>query len=449
MRGGRLKDIAEITMGQSPKAAYVSVEEIGLPLLNGPAEFTDRYPIPVQFTSERIRIAQANDILFCVRGSTTGRINIADQKYAVGRGLASIRHKSDSKLNSYIKALIEVNLKKLLGGTLGSVFPNITKDNLFELECYIHNETDQQKIASVLSALDDKIELNNRINSELEQMAKLLYEYWFVQFDFPYDFASTPLSTGSQGKHADETSRPQDIKPYKSAGGKMVWNKDLNREIPEGWGSGVASNLFDFNPSLGIPKGAGAKYLDMHSIPQSGFMTLEPQIKEFTGGVKFQNGDVVVARITPCLENGKTALITQLEENEIGFGSTEFIVIRGKSSQLSGFASFLARSESFRNFAISNMTGTSGRKRVDANTLKNYSLPIPDDMILSKFEGITAEIFNTQTNNVKQNQELSSLRDWLLPMLMNGQISVMDAEERVSEELGMVAEGERGKYEKK
>jgi type I restriction enzyme S subunit len=229
----------------------------------------------------------------------------------------------------------------------------------------------------------------------------------------------------------------------------MIWNKDLNREIPEGWGSGVASNLFDFNPSLGIPKGAGAKYLDMHSIPQSGFMTLEPQIKEFAGGVKFQNGDVVVARITPCLENGKTALITQLEENEIGFGSTEFIVIRGKSSQLSGFASFLARSESFRNFAISNMTGTSGRKRVDANTLKNYSLPIPDDMILSKFEGITAEIFNTQTNNVKQNQELSSLRDWLLPMLMNGQISVMDAEERVSEELGMVAEGERGRYEKK
>jgi type I restriction enzyme S subunit len=272
-------------------------------------------------------------------------------------------------------------------------------------------------------------------------MAKLLYEYWFVQFDFPYDFR--------QSKPADETSKPQDIKPYKSSGGKMIWNKDLNREIPEGWGSGVASNLFDFNPSLGIPKGAGAKYLDMHSIPQSGFMTLEPQIKEFAGGVKFQNGDVVVARITPCLENGKTALITQLEENEIGFGSTEFIVIRGKSSQLSGFASFLARSESFRNFAISNMTGTSGRKRVDANTLKNYSLPIPDDMILSKFEGITAEIFNTQTNNVKQNQELSSLRDWLLPMLMNGQISVMDAEERVSEELGMVAEGERGRYEKK
>jgi type I restriction enzyme S subunit len=317
----------------------------------------------------------------------------------------------------------------------------MTFSSYYDLKIQLPDLTTQKKIASVLSALDDKIELNNRINSELEAMAKLLYEYWFVQFDFPYDLR--------QSKPADETSKPQDIKPYKSSGGKMIWNKDLNREIPEGWGSGVASNLFDFNPSLGIPKGAGAKYLDMHSIPQSGFMTLEPQIKEFAGGVKFQNGDVVVARITPCLENGKTALITQLEENEIGFGSTEFIVIRGKSSQLSGFASFLARSESFRNFAISNMTGTSGRKRVDANTLKNYSLPIPDDMILSKFEGITAEIFNTQTNNVKQNQELSSLRDWLLPMLMNGQISVMDAEERVSEELGMVAEGERGRYEKK
>jgi type I restriction enzyme S subunit len=387
------------------------------------------------FDGEYLLVAEDGENL---RSNNQNICNLVKGKFWVNNH-AHILKANDDNITKYL--FYNFNRIKFDSYVTGSAQPKLNKENLLNIKTCVHSKVDQQKITSVLSALDDKIELNNRINSELEAMAKLLYEYWFVQFDFPYDLR--------QSKPADETSKPQDIKPYKSSGGKMIWNKDLNREIPEGWGSGVASNLFDFNPSLGIPKGAGAKYLDMHSIPQSGFMTLEPQIKEFAGGVKFQNGDVVVARITPCLENGKTALITQLEENEIGFGSTEFIVIRGKSSQLSGFASFLARSESFRNFAISNMTGTSGRKRVDANTLKNYSLPIPDDMILSKFEGITAEIFNTQTNNVKQNQELSSLRDWLLPMLMNGQISVMDAEERVSEELGMVAEGERGRYEKK
>jgi len=387
------------------------------------------------FDGEYLLVAEDGENL---RSNNQNICNLVKGKFWVNNH-AHILKANDDNITKYL--FYNFNRIKFDSYVTGSAQPKLNKENLLNIKTCVHSKVDQQKITSVLSALDDKIELNNRINSELEAMAKLLYEYWFVQFDFPYDFR--------QSKPADETSKPQDIKPYKSSGGKMVWNKDLNREIPEGWESGVASDLFDFNPSLGIPKGAEAKYLDMNSIPQSGFMTLEPQIKEFAGGVKFQNGDVVVARITPCLENGKTALITQLEENEIGFGSTEFIVIRGKSSQLSGFASFLARSESFRNFAISNMTGTSGRKRVDANTLKNYSLPIPDDMILSKFEGITAEIFNTQTNNVKQNQELSSLRDWLLPMLMNGQISVMDAEERVSEELGMVAEGERGRYEKK
>jgi type I restriction enzyme S subunit len=448
--------IDEISMG--PFGSNIKVDnfiESGIPVLNG-SNLTDHKLVENSFkyisTEKANSLGKANakrgDIVITHRG-TLGQVshipnNSKFERYVISQSQFRVRfnEKVDPVYFSYLMKS-DYGQGKLLSFKNHVGVPALAQatTNFKSLEMLIHDISDQQKIASILSALDDKIELNNRINSELEAMAKLLYEYWFVQFDFPYDLR--------QSKPADETSKPQDIKPYKSSGGKMIWNKDLNREIPEGWGSGVASNLFDFNPSLGIPKGAGAKYLDMHSIPQSGFMTLEPQIKEFAGGVKFQNGDVVVARITPCLENGKTALITQLEENEIGFGSTEFIVIRGKSSQLSGFASFLARSESFRNFAISNMTGTSGRKRVDANTLKNYSLPIPDDMILSKFEGITAEIFNTQTNNVKQNQELSSLRDWLLPMLMNGQISVMDAEERVSEELGMVAEGERGRYEKK
>ena len=140
--------------------------------------------------------------------------------------------------------------------------------------------------------------------------------------------------------------------------------------------------------------------------------------------MKFQNGDVVVARITPCLENGKTGMITLLEDNEIGFGSTEFIVLRGKDRPLSGFGACLARSDLFRKFAITNMMGTSGRKRVEAKTLETFSMAIPPDSLLSKFEEIVAPFFKIATANTKESQTLTELRDWLLPMLMNGQVTI-------------------------
>ena len=151
-------------------------------------------------------------------------------------------------------------------------------------------------------------------------------------------------------------------------------------------------------------------------------MTKKPQQRPFTGGTKFVNGDVVVARITPCLENGKTALITQLGDGQVGFGSTEFIVMRGKTRPLSALGACIARSEHFRRFAILNMTGTSGRKRIEASVLKTFPLPLPPDDLLSDFEDICDPMFHQMTVNEVQNQELTELRDWLLPLLMNGQV---------------------------
>jgi type I restriction enzyme S subunit len=260
----------------------------------------------------------------------------------------------------------------------------------------------QQKIAAALSALDAKIELNQRINAELESMAKTLYDYWFVQFDFPNE----------KGK------------PYKSAGGKMVWSEELKREIPLGWEAGTASDLFTFNPTMSLPRDSIASYLDMGALSTTNFMTEKPEKKQFAGGMKFQNGDIVVARITPCLENGKTGMITLLEDNEIGFGSTEFIVLRGKNRPLSGFGACLSRSDLFRKFAITNMMGTSGRKRVEAKALETFSMVIPPDYLLSKFEEIVTPFFKIATTNTKESQTLTELRDWLLPMLMNGQVEV-------------------------
>lgn len=163
----KFSDFLKIEMGQSPSSEYVNLEGIGLPLLNGPAEFTNTYPIPIQYSTEGNKIANAKDILFCVRGSTTGRMNIADQQYIIGRGLAAISHKEGKYLNSYVKGLLEYHLKFLIGGTCGSVFPNLTKEQLFNYTCYLPSLQVQEKIASILSSLDDKIELNNQLNDNL------------------------------------------------------------------------------------------------------------------------------------------------------------------------------------------------------------------------------------------------------------------------------------------
>jgi len=298
----------------------------------------------------------------------------------------------------------------------GSKVKHTSPDRLYDVVASLPQPETQKRIAKVLSTLDAKIDLNRRLNAELEAMAKLLYDYWFVQFDF--------LISAAQ---AAAMGRPDlEGKPYRASGGKMVYNAELKREIPEGWRAGAAADLLHFNPSTSLKKGLVAGYFDMDAVPTSGFMTKPAQRKEFSGGTKFLNGDVVVARITPCLENGKTALITQLNDGEVGFGSTEFIVLRGKARPLSSFTACLARSKQFRSFAILNMTGTSGRKRIDAPVLAKFPLPIPPDDLLESYERIVQPMFNLMNQHEKQSHELTQLRDWLLPMLMNGQVAVGD-----------------------
>jgi len=155
-KDGILSDIAEIIMGQSPAGENCSNNNIGLPLLNGPTEFTNHCPIPVQFTNDPKRESKKGDILFCVRGSTTGKMNWSDQSYAIGRGIAAIRHKSGLHLNRYIRGIIDYNLEELLQGATGSTFPNVSRTDIGNIQIEIPSLPEQERIAEVLSSLDDK-----------------------------------------------------------------------------------------------------------------------------------------------------------------------------------------------------------------------------------------------------------------------------------------------------
>lgn len=351
-----------------------------------------------------IKLFPENSITIAMygEGRTRGRVSILKEKMTTNQACCNIVLKKNLANYLYVYYYLRTqydNIRSLSSG----VRKNLNSKDIKEYKIPLPHILTQQKIASILSSLDDKIELNNKINDNLEQQAKLLYDYWFVQFEFPNE----------------------DGKPYKSSGGKMVYNKQLKREIPEGWEVKELKEIIEFNPKLDIKRDTIASYVDMYSIPNEGYMITDIQTKEYSGGIKFQNNDVLLARITPCLENGKTALVKMLEDLEVAFGSTEFIVMRGINRDFSSFISCLARTTFFRHYAIANMIGTSGRKRVDAKILELYKTALPKSInLLISFEKMTSKLFDIMGTNQKQNQQLSSLRDWLLPMLMNGQVKV-------------------------
>ena len=224
-----LGEVADIVMGQSPSGDTVSPDR-GLALLNGPTEFGTHHPTPVQFTTDVRRSAQQGDILFCVRGSTTGRMNWADQEYAIGRGIAAIHHRDEPALQPLIRGVIELALPELLAQATGSTFPNVSASQLAELPYPNLDRPEQRAIAHVLGTLDDKIELNRRMNQTLEEMARAIFQDWFVDFG--------PVRAKLEGREPYLPPELWDLFPDRLVESELG-------EIPEGWEVKAFEQLLD------------------------------------------------------------------------------------------------------------------------------------------------------------------------------------------------------------
>ena len=180
------------------------------------------------------------------------------------------------------------------------------------------------------------------------------------------------------------------------------------------------------NPTRQITKNAKCKYIDMAKLSTTGSFPDGWDEKPYNGGMKFKNNDTILARITPCLENGKTAFVNFLKENEIAFGSTEYIIMAPRPNIPAELLYCLARYPIFIDYAVKNMNGSSGRQRVSAETIGKYRIPtIPFDEL--RIFGITVKtIFENIKNNAFENMRLSTLRNLLLPKLMSGEIDVSE-----------------------
>ena len=180
--------------------------------------------------------------------------------------------------------------------------------------------------------------------------------------------------------------------------------------------------------SVTLRKGVEAPYLDMANMPTQGHSADDVVDRAFGSGMRFINGDTLVARITPCLENGKAAFVDFLQDDQVAWGSTEYIVLRPKSPLPEEFAYCLARSEEFRDFAIQSMTGSSGRQRVPAESLAHFRVAVPPQPVAESFGRAVKPRFARASAAVRESRTLAALRDSLLPNLISGELRVNDAE---------------------
>lgn len=266
---------------------------------------------------------------------------------------------------------------------------------------------EQLAIANILGTLDDKIELNRQMNAALEEMARALFKSWFVDFD--------PVRAKIEGRN---TGLPKDISDLFPD--RMV-DSELG-EIPEGWEVVSLPEIIEVNPKRSLQKGIVAPYLDMANMPTKGHSPDVVRDRPFSSGMRFVNGDTLLARITPCLENGKTAYVDFLKDGEVGWGSTEYIVMKPILSLPGEFAYCLARSARFREFAIQNMTGTSGRQRVPAKALLQFLLPSPPKLIAASFGKVARLLITRASEAIQEARTLATLRDVLLPKLVSGEL---------------------------
>ena len=282
----------------------------------------------------------------------------------------------------------------------------VNENALKTLELPIPEPQTQQSIAAVLSALDKKIALNKQINARLEEMAKTLYDYWFVQFDFP----------DANGK------------PYKSSGGDMVFDETLKREIPKGW---EVKSLGDLAEIVG---GSTPSTADSDNFCSNGTAWITPYDLSKNQDNKFiSHGEIDVSERgikNASLKKYPAGTVLMSSRAPIGY----MAIARNEVTTNQGFKSFIPNkgfSKEFVFYTVKNslksiMQSASGStfKEVSAATLHSIQLIFPKHELVEKYTERSKKIFKIQDNLEKQNHYLTQLRDFLLPMLMNGQISV-------------------------
>lgn len=347
-------------------------------------------------TQEKLKrsILKEGDVLVTIAGAQVGKCGFVREEHlpcntnqAVGIVRADRLRAVPRFLYYFFKQPCTFALCQSIGAAQAAQ-PNVNLTNLRGFHVPYPPIKQQERIASILTAYDDLIENNRRRMALLEEAARKLYREWFIRLRFP-GHEHTPIRDG----------------------------------LPKGWEQGFVPEAIEINPSTKLSDEDEHWYVEMADLPTDS-MAIQNAIKrDGRSGAKFQNGDTLLARITPCLENGKTGFVNFMATEEVGRGSTEFIVLRSKRLTPE-YVYCLARTYEFRENAIRSMVGSSGRQRVQVEAFQDFPILIPPSDLLAQFSRFAELTFKQIKVLHAQTRKLRTARDRLLPKLMSGGIHI-------------------------
>lgn len=377
----RSKEVIELSSGKNiSEQLFISSEKY--------SEIKSKFPVP-----------QENDVLITAVGTIGEILVVKDPNFYFKDGnLIWLRNINFDIIDiDYLYYFFKSDFfqKTIKYNNIGAVQKALTIDFLKTVKITLPSLDNQRKLISVLKSIDKKLKINNQINQELEAMAKTLYDYWFVQFDFP----------------------DQNGKPYKSSGGKMVYNPELKREIPEGWGVEKLGDIA--NITMGqSPKGTSYNEVGEGMLFFQGstdFGWRFPVVRQYTTepsriaeeddillSVRAPVGTLNIADTRCCIGRGLAAI-----NSKVGVNSYIFNVMQDFKKL----------------FDMRNSVGTTFGS-ITKDDLYSLQLVYPPNELLMKFDQSVKSFDREIKNRSRQNQGLTQLRDWILPMLMNGQVKV-------------------------
>ena len=345
-----------------------------------------------------------NTLLLSINGTLGSMAFYNGEKIMLGKSAAYLNFKTRINCFYYYYFQLENVQKYFYNVATGSTIKNLSLKSIQDFNVPLPKDKEWKVISKILSAIDKKIDLNNRINIELEAMAKTLYDYWFVQFDFPNE----------QGK------------PYKSSGGKMVLNEALKREIPEGWEVDIISNIIEVKDGTHDspkPKETGYHLITSKNLKKEGLdfenanLISEEDYENINKRSKVESGDILFSMI------GSIGTVYNVDEKEVNFAIKNVALY--KTSQKADYKNYLytTLNSHYMKQYMGNVISGSIQKFIGLGALREMPV-LNNTIIINSFEKKTEHLFLNMSLIREENQQLTQLRDWLLPMLMNGQVTV-------------------------
>lgn len=394
----KLSDVVTIISGGTPKTSVKEYWDGDIDWL-AVADFntSNRY---VSTASKKItelglnnsntKMLEKGDLIISARG-TVGAIAQLTKPMAFNQSCFGLRGKKNKLETDYLYYWLKNYVDILLNKSQGSVFNTINLSTFDDIKIDLPNIENQRSISNFLTLLDNKIQINNQINQELEVMAKTLYDYWFVQFDFP----------------------DQNGKPYKSSGGKMVYHPELKREIPEGWGVEKLGDITICHDSKRVPLSSSDRELVKGEIPYYGATGIMDYVNDYI----FDGDYVLMAEDGSVMKEKGTPILQRISgKNWVNNHAHVLEPIKNHSCKLLMML--------LKDVSVMKIKTGSIQMKINQENMNKIVVPAIPLELLFEINQKLEVIDKQQLNLIEENKQLTQLRDWLLPMLMNGQVKV-------------------------